>query len=145
MVKKDILTKQDKVFVKEMTATGNGTQASKKAYGYESDNVAAVMATNQLKKVKIQEAIKSIADQFDDEELVRVHKEGLKAGRTIYKNNVSTKEIEEVGYEPDYATRHKYLDSAYKIKGTYAPEKKKIELDDELLDAVRGRVSQILS
>ena len=32
-------------------------------------------------------------------------------------------EIEKVSEEPDYAVRHKYLDTAYKLKGSYAPEK----------------------
>lgn len=36
-----------------------------------------------------------------------------------------------VSEEPDYATRHKYLDSAYKMKGAYAPEKKDITTGGE--------------
>ncbi len=119
----DQLTKQDRVFVKELVETGNKTQSAKKAYKYKDDNVAGVMANKRLKKVKIQNAIKSIADALPDLDLIKVHKEGLQAGKRIFKNNNETGEIEDLGIEPDYATRHKYLDSAYKIKGTYAPEK----------------------
>lgn len=58
-----------------------------------------------------------------DKLLAKVHHEGLKAGKRIFKNNNESGEIEDMGVEPDYATRHKYLDSAYKLKGAYAPEK----------------------
>lgn len=52
-----------------------------------------------------------------DEELLKVHKEGLSAGKKIFKNNNESGEIELVGEEPDYAVRHKYLDTGYKVKG----------------------------
>ena len=64
-----------------------------------------------------------IDKHLSDEKLTKVHAEGLKAGKHIYKNNNESGEIEDMGVEPDYATRHKYLDSAYKLKGSYAPDK----------------------
>ena len=85
---------------------------------------------------------------LDDEKLARIHAEGLEAGRTIYKNNVSTGEIEMLGFEPDYATRHKYLDSAYKLKGTYAPEKKLVgnfNLNDEQREKAKSAIKNIAS
>jgi len=48
-----------------------------------------------------------------------------------YQQYNSTGEIEEVGYEPDFAVRHKYLDSAYKLKGVYVPEEKDKPKDKE--------------
>ncbi len=54
-----------------------------------------------------------------DKLLAKKHLEGLEA-------------IEEKG-QVDYSTRHKYLDSAYKLKGKYAPEKSvnlNIEIDN---------------
>jgi hypothetical protein len=45
-----------------------------------------------------------------DELLLKVHKQGLEA-------------VDNRFHEPDYSTRHKYLDSGYKLKGMYAPEK----------------------
>ena len=45
-----------------------------------------------------------------DELLTEVHREGLEA-------------VDPRWNEPDYSTRHKYLDTAYKLKGSYAPEK----------------------
>lgn len=52
----------------------------------------------------------TIADALPDNLLAKVHLEGLNA--TDSKTG-----------ERDYAVRHKYLDSAYKLKGSYAPEK----------------------
>lgn len=61
---------------------------------------------------------KELMDEFlPDSELARVHQEGLNASEKIMKDGVVVVE------KPDYAVRHKYLDSAYKLKGVYAPEK----------------------
>jgi len=49
---------------------------------------------------------------LSDEKLAQVHDEGLKATKT-YKSG------EETITDPDYAVRHKYLDTAYKIKNKY--------------------------
>lgn len=50
-----------------------------------------------------------MAQHFPDETLAKVHAEGLEA--------VTGDDI------PDYRTRHLYLDTAYKLKGSYAPDK----------------------
>jgi hypothetical protein len=111
------LKPKDKKFVKEYIENGNNaTQAIKEVYDIKDENYAGVKGHRMLRSDKIQQAIQSIAEQIPDEDLVKVHKEGLNASRTI-KN-----EGEDI-VEPDYAVRHKYLDSAYKIKGIYAPDK----------------------
>lgn len=102
------LTKKEQGFIKDYLESGNGTKAALNNYDTESENVAANIASENLRKPKIIDAIKTIADSIPDEDLIRVHLEGLDA--------------DEEGV-PDYAVRHKYLDSAYKIKGIYAPEK----------------------
>ena len=53
---------------------------------------------------------------ISEDKLVKVHSEGLNAGKKVFKNNNSTGEIEEVYFEPDYAVRHKYLETGYKIR-----------------------------
>lgn len=135
----ETLTRQDKVFVKELITDGNQTKAAKKAYGYKDDNVAGVMAHKKLRKVKIQKAIKSIADSISDDKLIRVLNEGLEASDKIYKDG------EVVDEKPDYAVRHKYLDSGLKIKGAYAPEKSiaiNLEVEEatlrEIIKGIRG-------
>ena len=125
---KDELTKQEQTFVKELVKTGNATQSVIEAYGETDENYAGVKGNRLIRKDKIINAIKSIADSLPDEDLIKVHKEGLNASKEVWKNNNESGEIEKVSEEPDYATRHKYLDSAYKLKGVYAPEKIKTEI-----------------
>jgi hypothetical protein len=61
-----------------------------------------------------------------DKDLAKVHKEGLLA----IKRSTSLTEPDQI--DPDYPTRHKYLDTAYKLKGKYAPEKFEHEFKDFL-------------
>lgn len=132
----DELTTQDKIFVKTLVKTGNKTKSAKKAYGYKNDNTAGVMALDKLRKPKIQKAIKTIADALPDEDLIKVHKEGLQA---ITGKGDDT--------QPDYSVRHKYLDSAYKLKGTYAPDKSvnvNLNLDDGLTDEEKEGLRKLL-
>lgn len=72
-------------------------------------------------------SFKALAEKYlPDDLLLKIHKEGLEANRVISANIVhgeadeGTNDFIEV---PDHAVRHKFLDTAYKLKGTYAPEK----------------------
>ena len=116
----DQLSAQDQEFVREVAITGNQTQAAKKAYGIKGEGYARVKGHRLITKDNIVNAVeevkKTIAEQIPDDLSVKVHLEGLNASRTI-------KAGEEAIVEPDYAVRHKYLDTAHKLKGTYAPEK----------------------
>jgi len=135
------LTKQEQNFVKEVAITDNKTQAVVKAYKVKDPDYAGVKGHRLIRKDKIKKAVaevkKTIADQIPDELLVKTHLEGLKAGKHIYKNNNESGEIEDLGVEADYATRHKYLESGYKVKGTFAPDKNinlNVNLDDGLTE-----------
>lgn len=55
------MTKKQEIFVKEYLDTGNGTQSALKAYNTEDENTAAVIAWENLRKPKIQEAIQDSA------------------------------------------------------------------------------------
>lgn len=54
-----------------------------------------------------------LVDKYISEEsLIKVHKEGLKATRTIFLGeDGGTDEV------PDFAVRHKYLETGYKVRG----------------------------
>lgn len=104
------LTKQEKKFVKIKAETGNGTLAAKKAFGIQDSNCAGVKAYDLLRNPKI---ISALEEALPDELLLEVHREGLSATRGI-DGNIEL---------PDYAVRHKYLDTAYKLRGSYAPDK----------------------
>ncbi len=73
--------------------------------------------------IKIRTGFNDLLEKnLPDAMLFKVHKEGLGASKKVFKNNNESGEVELVGEEPDYSTRHKYLDSAYKIKGKYPKE-----------------------
>ncbi len=113
------LTKKQRGFVQDYVRTGNGTQSVLKHYNTEDYSTAGNIASDNLNKPKIIDAIQSIADRLPNELLEKVHLEGLQANRVVYNEHDSGYNIE----IPDYAIRHKYLDSAYKLKGLYAQEK----------------------
>ena len=106
----DELTKKQKGFVKDYVETGNATQAAKNNYDVSTDETARAIGYENLTKPHIINAVKSIAEQIPDEVLIKVHKEGLEATN---KEGI------------DYAVRHKYLDSAYKLKGVYETDGQK--------------------
>lgn len=65
------------------------------------------------------------AERFPPELLEKVHKEGLDATTNkphMIDRDLKGRPVYEYEPEPDYSTRHKYLDSAYKLKGSYSPE-----------------------
>lgn len=102
---KDKLTKQEQTFVEIVSETGNKTKAAREAFGIEDSNYAGVKGHELLRKPKIAQALE---EALPEELLLEVHREGLNATD---------------GDIPDYSVRHKYLDTAYKLKGSYAPEK----------------------
>lgn len=130
------LTKKQRGFVKDYVLTENGVRSALKNYDVKDYNTANVIAVENLQKPTIIEAIdeakKTVAESLTEELLLKVHLEGLTAMKMDGKGGMMIgldKEgaAESFGHTemqmPDYAVRHKYLDSAYKIKGTYAPEK----------------------
>ena len=70
------LSKKEKDFAKEYAKTGNGVQSALKTYDTKNYSSAATIADANLKKPRVQEVIKSIADQIPDSLLVKVHNEG---------------------------------------------------------------------
>lgn len=100
------LTKKRKGFVKDYIETGVGVLAVKKNFNVKEDSTAGVMASQLLNDEKIKQAIE---DALPDELLAEKHLALL--------NKMQGEEID--------VNAVKYgLDMAYKIKGTYAPEKK---------------------
>ena len=134
---------KEQEFVGKYIQNGNNaTKAVKEVYDIEDENYASVKGHRLIRKDKIQNAIESLAERIDENKLFEVLSEGLEAGKTIYKNNNATKQVEEVGYEADYAVRHKYLDSALKIKGSYAPDKQiNINLNQDMTPEAIARAT----
>lgn len=162
------ISKKEKGFVKDWIKTGNGTKAIMNNYDVKSEKVAGVMAVENLAKPRIQAVIARYADRFSDEELEKHHKELLNQKQVAYfvfPKRMEDEEIEEkvnsagfnlivirFGEKGKYAfystndsnAKKSALDMAYKLKGSYAAEKKLIEVDEELLEAIKKRTSSIL-
>lgn len=102
----DRLTKKEAGFVKDFVETGNGTKSALKNYDTESENVAAVIASENLRKPKI---INAIADAIPDDLLTKKHLELL--NKTDSEGNIDVQAVK-AG-----------LDMGYKVKGSYAPDK----------------------
>lgn len=98
--------KQKKFAINYVKNNGNGTQAIKDSeYNVTTDKSAQVMATENLSKPLIKSEIVKLMDKngLTDDKLLEVHKDGLKA-------------INQDGSK-DFSVRHRYLDTAYKLKG----------------------------
>lgn len=96
-------------FLKALDETGSPTKAALKVLHVKDEHVASSAGYQMLGRISEEEWNEFLPDDL----LAKVHLEGLKAWRETFAGSKV----------PDFATRHKYLDSAYKKKGSYAPEK----------------------
>jgi len=127
--KKRRLSRKQKGFVKDIVKGKTGVEAALNNYDTTDNVTARSIASENLTKPNI---VKAIQDYLPDELLAQVHLEGLLATKLSGTGGMKLSmgadgEVSEFGHSdlevPDYATRHKYLDSAYKLKGSYAAEK----------------------
>ena len=142
--KKRRLTKQDKKFIDEYVEHGNGTKAAKKAFEIVDPNYAGVKAHETLRNPKI---INAIEEALSDDVLAKVHSEGLEANKVISANitygdaDEKTNDFIEI---PDHATRAKFLDMGYKVKGRYAAEKHlTVNVDLEVSDDIKDLAKKL--
>src|SRR3990167_3234202 len=127
-------TIKQKIAVKELGV--NGGNISKAMIKAKYSNRKGKIRTDKLTKTK---GFKELMDKsLPDSILLKVHREGLGASKKVFKNNNESGEIEMVSEEPDYFARHKYLESAYKIKGKYNDAAININLDNRRIIVTRG-------
>lgn len=141
---KNKLTKKERGFVRDYANSENGTQSVLKNYDTKDPKTASVIAVENLAKPRIQQALevvkRSLAERIPDDLLEKAHIEGLKATAIRF-----TPEGEQLDV-PDFATRHKYVDSGYKLKGAYAPEKSvSINVNVEDTDEIKRLAYQLNS
>lgn len=97
--------KQKRALMKIVENHGNVSQAML-AVGYDPSSAKNPKILTQSK------GFQELLDQYlPDELLTNVHLQGLKATRIHTSHTEPDKEV------PDFAVRHKYLDTAYKVKG----------------------------
>lgn len=122
--------KQKAAFEASLENNGNVSQAMREA-GY-SDNYAK--NPQDLKKSK---GWQELLDEYIPEDLLQQKlKEGLDATRTLRSSDGG--DLAEI----DFVTRHKYLDTAFKLRGSYAPEKHEHDIKPTpILNAVHSNNS----
>lgn len=114
------LTRKRKGFVKDFVKTGIASLAVKENFDVKDDDSARSLGSQLLSDPKVQ---KAIADQLPDDLLAEKHLALL--------NKMEGEEI-------DVNAVSKGLDLAYKVKGTYAPEKK-ISLNRNINEEIKDK------
>lgn len=104
------LTLKQRKFVKAYVESGNAANAAKKS-GY-SKNCARQIGAENLTKPVIKQTIQVLMETrgLSDDRLLEVLESGLAADKIV--DNITA---------PDYPTRHKYLETALKLKNYFSP------------------------
>ena len=117
------LSHKEKGFVKDIVNGETGTQAALNNYDTTDENSAAVIASKELRKNKIQTAIKTIAERIPDDLLVEKNIALLNKMEMITTKDEEGQTIQVESDQIDARAVAKGLDIAHRVKGTYAPEK----------------------
>lgn len=122
------LTLKQIKFVKVYLEEGNATEAAWQAFDCKDRNIASAIGSEYLRKLGGRIGALMVKRGLTEEALIEKLSEGLEAFRTeiaTYEGKITdTKEF------TDFVTRQRYLDTALKLLGAYAPEKR--ELSGEL-------------
>lgn len=102
--------KQKKAF-KELVVNGGNISKAMLTAGYSS---TIVHATEKLTRSNGWQEL--MQKYLPDEELAKVHSEGLKATKIFSSHTEPDKLV------PDFGVRHKYLDLAYDVKAKKTPQ-----------------------
>jgi phage terminase small subunit len=138
------LTFKQKSFCKKVVETKNPTEAAFQTYNVGSRNMAEVIACRNMKNVAINREIERIMEdnQITDDYMVKTLKEGMEANVVAsYKGEAEQTNI------PDHNIRHKYWESAAKIK-QYFPgqnvDNRTLNIDIELENMDKKKLSELL-
>jgi len=142
------LTERQSRFVDNYVDCGNASEAAREA-GY-SQKTAGEIGHENLKKPEIRGAIAERMDEagITEKRLLKVLDKGLSATKPYFRQKGEGAEAEEKVYD-DYAVRHRYLDTALKLRDMFPAEKKKLRHDfgyisPEEEQAAKERVNRLL-
>lgn len=142
------LTKKEKGFIKDYIKTGNGTQAALKNYNIKTkdkESTAAVIASENIRKPKI---VKAIEEALPDTLLAERHLELLNKKETVKVRDLEGNETIQETNQIDVQAVSKGLDMAYKVKGSYAPDKSlnvNLNLDDGLTTEEKEKLRELIN
>lgn len=106
-------TVKEKRWVKKYIEIGSGSEAAKQVYDVTSDDSARAIASQNFQKIDMSSIMD--AKGLTDERLVDVLDDGLQAEKVIMSPTEPDRVVK------DYAIRHKYLETALKLKGKLQP------------------------
>jgi hypothetical protein len=118
------LTTKQFLFIQQYIAIKNGTQAALAVYsikGLHPRKIAGVIASQNLRKPAIRDYIDFVISDYS---LIETLKRGLDADKPLTTANGTI-------LVPDWNTRFKYLETAFKLKGWIPTSNKKQEPNRE--------------
>lgn len=125
-------TERQKIaFDKIMENHGNVSKAMREA-GYTNAS-----AKNPKNLTQSKGWVELVEQYLPDSLLAETHHKGLEATTKkpqLVDRDDKGRPIYDYVPEEDFSTRHKYLDTAYKLKGVYAPEKLQVNSISDVLD-----------
>ena len=109
IIKKPRLSYKQKAFIKEAVKTLNPTEAIVRSYDVKNRVVAKSMASENLAKPYLKEALEQAMEEqgITDDLLLKEHKKVIIQSKHLPSKNTA-------------------IDMAYKLKGSYAPDKKQV-------------------
>jgi phage terminase small subunit len=125
------LTKKQKGFVKDYIETGVGITAVKNNYDVSDDNTAYVMASENLSKPKIREAI----DRHAKDAVAMIYTLSQHSKQDVVKLNASKDILDRAGFKPVEKTETKTLNVEMKVETDLDTLREEFEnkLKDKLL------------
>ena len=126
------LSVKQRRFVAEYSRSGNGTQAALIAYDTDDPHTAHSIASENLRKPAIQDAVAELLDAegLSDEKLRAIHADYLGLCTS------TDPRLKALGL--------KALDMAYRLKGAYAPERHRIETAPHIPAEALEQVARLL-
>lgn len=150
--KGDKLTIKQKKWIKAYMETGNATEAAMQVYDCSDRNSARAIGGENLANLSIDKVME--AQGLTDEFLIEKLNEGLQATKVISANIVQIKSDDPTVKQKeahsktqdfvdveDYAVRHKYLETALKLKNKFPDSKANVNVQGDLnvqYNIVRG-------
>lgn len=105
------MTQKQRIAAKEMVENGGTTASAMRKAGY-----SAAMVKNPQKLIKSKGFIETLELMgLSEERLAKVLDDGLDATKTVVMGTKSNESF--VDIQPDFAVRHKYLETALRLRG----------------------------
>jgi len=119
-------TLKERAWLKEYIKTGNATQSALKTYNTSNLGSAKQIGHENLTKLDLAQIME--AKGLTDDNLMNHIVEGLEKPVKVTADGIET---------PDYAVRHKYLETTLRLKGYGAKEQTNVQVNN-IIEKKRG-------